>query len=130
MRRICLAVLSVGLIAACAPRGAVVIDPAAARTGQVESVFIGTTRAPDPETGTTFGYERSEDIRYVRLDVAVPPQRRPGQIDWPRPGRKPDLTHDFVASEQYVMEGPTEFRAQLYSYDVVPLAKAAADALV
>lgn len=113
MRRLCLALMIAGVTAGCIPRGAVTVDPAAARTGTVESVFIATTRAPDPRTGEPFGHGRSKQARYLRLDVAIPPEREPGTIDWPPARRAPDLAHDFVASAQEIMTGPAAFRAEL-----------------
>lgn len=113
MNRISFAVLTVALLTGCTPRGAVVIAPAAARTGAVETVFIGTTRAPDPESGEPFGFGRTEETRFVRLDVAVPPEREPGEIDWAPKGRAPDLSQEFVATAQDVFSGPEAFRTEL-----------------
>ena len=82
-------VLSLAL-AACTPRGTLVVDPAAASVGTVESVFIGTTRGIDPKSGDDFGRERRHSARYTRLDVSIPPEREPGEIHWPSPHRTAD----------------------------------------
>ena len=89
MARILVTVLAMMLAAGCAPRGAITLDPAAARVGHVETIFVGTTRAPDPTTGEAFSAERSTETRFARLDISVPPDRRPGAIAWPRPRRAP-----------------------------------------
>jgi esterase/lipase superfamily enzyme len=74
-------------LAGCAGRGVVKVVPEAANLGQTETLFIGTTRGFDQETAEPFGKVRQYQTRYARLDVSVPPQRRPGEIDWPVKGR-------------------------------------------
>jgi esterase/lipase superfamily enzyme len=102
--------LTLGL-AACEPRGQIVVDPAAARVGTVETIFIGTTRGPDADTGEEFGSGRSRTTRYVRLDVSVPPGRIVGEIDWPKPRRKPDAQTEFLATSKRVYAGAADFRS-------------------
>lgn len=106
------AVIILGL-AACEPRGEVVIDPAAAGVGTVESVFIGTTRGEMPDTGEEYGRIRSEAARFVRLDVSVPPDRSPGDIHWTRPHSKPDPTTDFLTTEEVAYPSGQAFRSDL-----------------
>ncbi len=113
MCRSSFAFLFIALLTGCTPRGMVVIEPAAARTGVVETVFVGTTRAADPETGEPFGFGRSEETRFARLDVAIPPDREPGEIAWAPTARTPDLRHDFVATEQNMFEDRLAFRQEL-----------------
>ena len=113
MGHIARAVLIVLGLAACEPRGGVVIVPGAAEVGTVETVFIGTTRAPDPETGEEFGKVRSQKPRYARLDVAIPPNRVPGEIAWPRERRAPDPATQFLATREVVYSGAPDFRADL-----------------
>jgi len=113
MRRLIVIFLSAGLMSACAPRGTVIVDPAAASVGSVQTVYIATTRGPDPESGEPFGAGRSKETRYVRLGVAVPPVRGLGQIEWPRPHARPDPVHDFLATERDILSGPEAFRATL-----------------
>lgn len=71
-------ILCLSVLVACTPRGAIRLDPAAAETGQVQRVFVGTSRAPDAAGG--FGSGRSETVRYARYDVSVPPDRELGEI--------------------------------------------------
>ena len=113
MRRLLIVFLTTGLMAACTPRGTVIIDPAAASVGKVETLYIATTRGPDPETGEPFAFERSKETRYVRLGVAIPPDREPGKIDWPRPHAKPDPARDFLTTERDILPRPDAFRTQL-----------------
>jgi esterase/lipase superfamily enzyme len=113
MARYLIAVFLVLGLAACEPRGAIIVDPSAAKVGKVERLYIGTTRGRDEKTGDPFGSARSADIRYVRLEVSVPPNRTAGQIVWPRPRQKPDATKQFLATEEVVYAGATGFRADL-----------------
>lgn len=106
------ALLIVLLFAGCAPRGAITVDPAAAGVGTGVSVFYGTTRALDPETGS-FGPLRSSRMSYGRLDISVPPDRTPGEIIWPRQGVVPDPRRDFVTVGGVTYGSDTGFRQGL-----------------
>lgn len=111
--RVLMTILVTLSLAACAPRGSIVVDPAAAEVGAVEKVFVATTRGPDPKTGHPFGAARSASTSFVRLDVSVPPHRKAGQIVWPEPGRPPDPSTQFLAADAAVYPGAPAFRADL-----------------
>lgn len=106
------ALFCLALLAACAPRGTVTLDPAAAGVGAPVDVFYGTTRAYDPATGS-FGAARSSRLSFGRLDISVPPDRRPGEITWPRPGARPDPAHDFVTLDSQRYASDSAFRRAL-----------------
>lgn len=107
------ALLLVLLLAACTPRGAIVIDPAAAEVGTVHPVFVGTSRGRDEETGTEYARFRNPDTRFARFDVAIPPTHQPGRIVFTRPNRAPDPQTDFLTTQQTVYDGAGAFRADL-----------------
>jgi esterase/lipase superfamily enzyme len=113
MRRAALFVAALLIVPSCEPRGKITLEPAAVSVGTVETVFIGTRRGADPVTGEPFGYGRSMVTRYARLDVSVPPVRRPGQIDWPRAGFPANPQTQFLAVRNVTFEGPAAFRANL-----------------
>lgn len=100
-------------LTACGPRGVVTIVPEARSVGTIEPVFIGTMRDDDPETGERFSRVRTHELRFARVDVSVPPDRAPGTITWPRPGRTPDLTKDFVAAGETVFPDSRAFTSSL-----------------
>ncbi len=102
--------LTLGL-AACEPRGQIVVDSAAAKVGTVETIFVGTSRGPDPDAGEEFGGTRSRTTRYARLDVSVPPDRVAGKIDWPKPRQKPDPQTQFLATNEKVYASAADFRS-------------------
>ena len=79
-------------------RGEVTLDAAAVGVGQVEKVYIGTTR--QQEQDGSFGSHRSEEVHFARLDVSVPPVRQPGQINWPRRGGRVDPQTQFLTTDE------------------------------
>lgn len=117
MRRVPVArivfVVILAAVAACAPRGAITYDPAAAAVGASRTVFVGTTRGPDSESGEDFGIPRSPTTRFARFDISVPPNRDPGDIAWPRPGQVPDPATQFLTTREDIFETGGEFRAEL-----------------
>jgi esterase/lipase superfamily enzyme len=111
MRRLLICIV-IGLCA-CTPRGEIRIMPQAAGVGEVEPVFIGTTRGPDAKDNQAFGMTRDPDPRYVRLDISIPPHREVGTIDWPAKNRVADPLTDFVTLDQKVYATPRAFRDDL-----------------
>ncbi len=106
-------VLMLMLLAACVERGAIKIVPEARGLGQMETVFIGTTRGFDAAEAEPFGRIRQSDLRYVRVDVSIPPRRARGEIDWPSKTRPADPLTQFVALDQQIYDGAPDFRADL-----------------
>ncbi len=100
-------------LAGCEPRGEIRIDPAAARVGTVETVFIGTTRGEVSDPKEEYGRARSEVTRFARLDVSVPPDRAPGSIRFTPPRRKPNPLTDFVTARETAYPAPRAFRNDL-----------------
>ncbi len=113
MRRAFIAVTILLGLAACSPRGEIVLDPAAAKVGTVETVFIGTTRGEMPASGVEYGQTRSEDTRFARLDISIPPERELGEIRFTPPSRKPNPLTDFVTTQEIAYPGPRAFRDDL-----------------
>ena len=109
MRPIALLILSIAL-AACTPRGAMVVVPPETAEGPISTVFVGTTRGLQG-TGV-FGTERSEEMRFARYDVAIPPQREVGEIRYAKP-RRPNVSTDFVTTDQRIYAADADFRGDL-----------------
>ena len=113
---VCLVVLM-----ACTPRGAVTLQPAAAQVGAaqvgaaqvgtVEQIFIGTTRKQEQDGA--FGSHRSEDVRFARYDVSIPPNRSPGEINWPQRGATPNPARHFLTTDQEVYQTGKAFQKDL-----------------
>ena len=96
------------LLTACTPRGTVTLDPAAARVGQVEKIFIGTTR--QQEQDGSFGSHRSEQVRFARYDISVPPERKLGEINWPPRHGTANPKRHFLTTDQIVYQNDTLFQ--------------------
>jgi esterase/lipase superfamily enzyme len=110
MQRI-LVTLCLCLMVACTPRGRVTLDPQAAAVGEVQKIFIGTTRGQD-ESGL-FGNERSEKVRFARYDVSIPPNRKLGEINWPPRHGKIDATKQFLTTDEIVYQTDAAFEKDL-----------------
>lgn len=106
------AVLSMTLVLlfACAPRGALTLAPEAAQIGEVTPVFIGTTRALD---NGQFGSERSENVRFARYDISIPPRHKPGEINWPPRMGEPDASRHFLTTKEVIYAEDAGFRSDL-----------------
>lgn len=111
MRQVVLMVVLCTL-AACGQRGTVTVDPVARNVGTIEPIFVGTTRALDPATGS-FGSKRSPVLSLARYDISVPPNRAPGEIKWPRKGRAPDPYTEFLTADDVIYPLEADFRRDL-----------------
>lgn len=108
MRRLVLIAL-VFLVAGCAPRAELFLDPRDAPPEEVLPVFVGTTRALDPEEG--FVSDRSSDIRFLRYDISVPPDREPGEVTHPEWAVEPEK--DFLVRDGRGFGSARAFREDL-----------------
>ncbi len=100
------------VVAACTSRGSITYIPDAPRIGFVPEIFVGTTRQLDPATGE-FSAGRSERQTLARYEVQVPPDREPGTIRWPRQGREPNPSVDFLTIDREIYQSPAMFRADV-----------------
>jgi len=101
---------ALALLVACSPRGAITYSPEAALVGEVTPVFIGTTRVL---ADGAFGPERSEEMRFARFDVSIPPQRTRGDINWPTRFEKPNPARHFLTTKEVLYPSNPDFRADL-----------------
>lgn len=97
-------------LAACTPRGTMVVVPPETAEGPISTVFVGTTRGLEG-TGV-FGSGRSEELRFARYDVAIPPVREVGEIKYPKP-RRPNVTTDFLTTDQRIYSAESDFKRDL-----------------
>jgi esterase/lipase superfamily enzyme len=107
MRKVLLIVL---MLAGCAPRGEFTKAPVGLAGGTPETIFVGTTRA---EGKTGFGFDRAETARFLRYDIAIPPDRVPGEVNWPPKTRKPDARRDFLALDERSFGSAEDFSTAL-----------------
>lgn len=105
-----LLILTLGL-AACAPRGRMVLDPEAAGVGSVQRVFVGTTRIGDTTEGWSF--RRNFEPLYARFDVSIPPDRELGSVPWPPKRGTPDPQKHMVTVDAALYAKDGDFRKAL-----------------
>lgn len=98
--------------AACAQRGTITLAPEAADVGSIVPVFVGTTRAYDDAT-QTFTAERSDEVRFARYDISVPPDREIGEIGFVPRGRGPNPAVDFLTTAAVQLPGDAAYRRDL-----------------
>jgi esterase/lipase superfamily enzyme len=84
-------------LAACAPRGEFTRATAGQGLSTPEAIFVGTTRAAGPEG---FGRERAVTASFVRYDIGIPPEREPGELNWPRKWSQPDPDKHFLTLDE------------------------------
>lgn len=104
------AVLALVCLMACAPRGDFTKAPTDLGQAIPEAIFVGTTRASD-ETGYTRG--RADQTAFLRYDITIPPDREPGELNWPPRTRKPDANRDFLMLAETRFASAPDFRAAL-----------------
>lgn len=109
MHRLAFPILAL-FLAACTPRGVMVVVPPETVEGPISSVFVGTTRGLEP--AGIYGGARSEELRFARYDVAIPPQREVGEITYPKP-RRPNVSTDFLTTGQRLYSAEADFRRDL-----------------
>ncbi|KEO61351.1 alpha/beta hydrolase [Thioclava indica] len=99
------------VLSGCAPRGrlAYLAQP----SPEARTIFVGSTRAPDPETRQPFGTARSFDLRLAKFDVATPPDHQTGTIDYPKNGQPADPQTQFMVSSAQIDMPQNAFRRDL-----------------
>ena len=110
MLRVMIVMVLIGL-AGCAPRGRLAYLPQPVTDAR--TIFVGSTRAPDPETGRVFGSERSFDLRLAKFDVATPPDHQSGTIDYPKSGQVADPQTQFMVSSAQIDMSQAAFQHDL-----------------
>lgn len=98
--------LIVLVLAGCAARGDFTMAPSGMAGGTPETIFVGTTRMKD---GEAYAFGRSGEPGFLRYDIAIPPDREPGKVNWPPRTRKPDGKKDFLTLDQRGFGSADEF---------------------
>lgn len=98
---------TLALISACSERGQIALMPPDAQsTAPVSSIIVATARkvAPAPEF---FSAERSYSANYASFGVSIPPNRKPGEVIFPK--TSPDPSTDFLVSSHQALSGERGF---------------------
>lgn len=102
--------LMVLALAGCAARGDFTMAPDGMAGGTPETIFVGTTRVKD---GEAYAFGRSGEPGFLRYDVAIPPERDAGEVNWPPKTRKPDGKRDFLTLDARGFGSADEFSTAL-----------------
>lgn len=97
-------------LAGCAARGDFTMAPSGMAGATPETIFVGTTRMKD---GEAYAFGRSGEPGFLRYDIAIPPEREPGEVNWPPKTRKPDGKRDFLTLDALSFRTADEFSAAL-----------------
>ncbi|MDF1855876.1 alpha/beta fold hydrolase [Pseudooceanicola sp.] len=89
-------------LAGCAPTARLIQSPDI--IGHVQPVFVATSRGMQADPQLAFGSDRETPPHFARYDIAVPPDRKPGEIRLPR--ANPDPTREFLTKSAVAF--PTE----------------------
>jgi esterase/lipase superfamily enzyme len=73
-------------------------------------VFAATNRARRSEEENVFTADRSLRSNYASFEISVPPQHKPGEIEWP--ASAPDPQRSFAVLDQRVLD-EQPFRAAI-----------------
>lgn len=104
-------VILVLFVGACADRGRFVLDPEAAKVGALETIFIATNRGKDKEGD--FDGSRAERLSFERVQISVPPDRRPGEVKWPSLAREVEPTKQFLLVSRKDYPDAAQYREDL-----------------
>ena len=122
MRRPLVFLLTAALLS-CSPRGEFLavsdIPPEKAaiapESGVREAVFVATTRK---EEEGAYGFGRADEASFLRYDILVPFNRKPGEVNWPRSAKSADPAKDFLT-----LDAPSPAGAFAYNTILVNLKK-------
>ena len=78
--------------------------------GDIQRIFIATQRTPD-QIENLFGATRTRPMNYGLVDVSVPPNHKPGRIEWP--GNTPDPSKEFAVVNVESFSDDAEFRSRV-----------------
>ncbi|WP_055688087.1 alpha/beta fold hydrolase [Loktanella sp. 5RATIMAR09] len=80
-----IAMMLVVLLAACTPRGTFESFGPATSIDATQTIFVATQR--DGASLLSLTGERRQDLRYGQINVTIPQDHEPGQIEWQRDGK-------------------------------------------
>ncbi|MEQ9258569.1 MAG: alpha/beta fold hydrolase [Roseovarius sp.] len=96
--------LLVAVVAACAPRNVAKFG-APNPDATVHRIYVATEHRLD-NLGPIFGEPRPRGMRFLHVDVSVPPTHEMGAVEWPE--GEPDAATDFVAVGSNVYKNPQQ----------------------
>lgn len=68
------------------------------------TVYVATTRERADPNSNVFTEGRDSKINYARFTITTPPDHKPGNIEWPKRGQKPDPAKTFTVASQATLQ--------------------------
>lgn len=84
------------------------LDNAVLEGATKHRIYVGTTRAFSEDPEEFFSGERSKNLTLAHVDVTVPPNHEPGEIEKPKSGKTNPLKH-FAVNEPIVFNNSQSF---------------------
>lgn len=109
MLRNLILIAAIVTLGGCIDRSISVTLPEALNVGTSQTVFAATTRAR--EADGAYGYRRADSLRYLEMTVSIPPNHRPGTLDFSY--SNPDPNKQFVLANLTEFSGPQDLKARL-----------------
>jgi esterase/lipase superfamily enzyme len=106
-------IFCLAFLVACGPRGTLTALPLGAQPGQIRTIYVGTTRTFDSDTGVYGGGRLRDKTNYARYDVSIPKDRELGEITWPSRDRGPNPARDFLTQDVVAYDDAGDMRADL-----------------
>jgi len=97
-------------LSACAPRGTITYFPGAGQIGDVQSIFVASTRELDDDGAPT--RNRGGELLFGQVGVSIPETREPGEINWPQRAT-PDPAKHFLVDNYERFASKTAFEAAM-----------------
>ena len=100
-------------LAGCSARGTLAVLPETVAPVREKTVLVATSRtlAPPPDF---FGQARSYTTNFSQFDISIPPERAPGEVDYPR-GDNVDPRTQFLVSSVARLEDSAAFTRAINS---------------
>ena len=117
MLRYLILFLTLASLSACVDRSVSETVPEALKVGIPETVFAATTRAR--EVDGTYGYRRSQGLRFLEMTVSIPPNHTPGTLDFSY--ANPNPKKEFVLANVTEFSGPQELKSRLRGVEEVSI---------
>ncbi len=108
MRAILFSAILLGSLGACAQRGVIEYMPGSGEIGTVHGVFVATSRDV-PTMDVEPRGERSNRLTFGYAEISVPPEHKPGNIEWP--SHRPDPRKHFLLDSFEKHRNAHEFTA-------------------
>ncbi len=104
-------IVLLALVSACTDRSLTPTVPEALNIGSNYTVFAATSR--QPEENGNYGFRRSKDLSLLELTVSIPPEHKPGTLNFGY--ANPNPRKEFTMAGRKQFDSPAQFQSRLNS---------------